>query len=133
MQGVCALSAASYLALPSKAGTGRLRVSNALEGSNVLAELEAHKSAVVSIKSGEKTFFHSHQRCQIVTTVLLRGGLRFEQPPEPKLKIKRRFLVNKHGSRRVGQEVESKHGDSRKRTLSIPTRTFSAGRAGLES
>jgi hypothetical protein len=49
IQGICALSdSSSYLALPSKSNTGSIGVANAMEGSNVLAELDAHKSTVVS-------------------------------------------------------------------------------------
>ena len=50
MQGICALTTGTepcYLAAPSQADVGSIRVCNAAEGNHVLAELNAHKSRLV--------------------------------------------------------------------------------------
>jgi hypothetical protein len=51
VQGVCALTICSepcLLALPSSSTEGTLRIYNLLGGGNVLCEIAAHKSPVVS-------------------------------------------------------------------------------------
>lgn len=55
LQGVCALTITSqpcHLAVPAAAETGSIRVCDANEGAQILAEIGAHKSPLVCLSSG---------------------------------------------------------------------------------